>query len=176
MRSASQAPSTSVLAMLPRRTQGRRGCRRFLIRTSVLMVSVMSGLGCEEPTGIVATDIVGEWEAIRIEMTSLADTTIQVELVARGWSQSLSLTDDERFTLIIETQWGTSTLSGTAVIKPDSLILEAGGSNLAGAISLSGDLLTFTIGDQEFDFGDLDTGIGDDAGETARWITLYRRS
>ena len=120
-----------------------------------LLVSV--AVGCSDSTGPASpSDFVGDWLASSYVLTSIENTSLSADLIEFGMTLSITFTET--------TYSGTSTcpgeaaepFSGTYTIDGNQLILvevgEPGPDTMT--YTLSGNTLTMTGTDEEFDFDD----------------------
>jgi hypothetical protein len=112
-------------------------------------------IGCGDATGIQPVDLAGSWVASEYRFTNPANTAQTVDLVAVGGSLSLMIMADGNYTVTIQEPGNVpETRSGTVEVRGDTLtISESGqGSPTDYLAQRSGDTLTMTTSDEEFDF------------------------
>lgn len=129
-------------------------------------------LSCGDATGIDIADLVGTWNASKLEFTSAANATLKADVVGLGGSLSITFASNGSFTLT-EREPGelANTRTGTFLLKGDTLtISESGqGSPTDFRTSLSGSTLTLTNDDDEYDFNN------DGTEEPARLIVVLNK-
>jgi hypothetical protein len=120
-----------------------------------LLVAV--AVGCSDSTGPASpSDFVGDWLASSYVLTSIENTSLSADLIEFGMTLSITFTET--------TYSGTSTFpdeaaesfSGTYTIEGNQLILNEVGELEPDTMTytLSGNTLTMTGNDEEFDFDD----------------------
>lgn len=127
-----------------------------------LMFALVAACGGSSGTG---PDLSGTWNATNFEFVSVASPGTKVELVAAGGHAVLVLKADKSYTVTSAPPGGgDTTTSGTWTSSSDVLTLrETGiGGDMQFAYTLSGNTLTLTGADGEFDFD------GDGAMEPAK--------
>lgn len=119
-----------------------------------LTIAAVLGLtltACGDETGLDAVDLQGTWNATVYEYTDNANSSNVVDIIVR---------DGATFTLTVDATGTASSVldDGVGGNSSDSGTLNSTGTTLTlGGISYSavrsGDMLTLTNADQEFDFG-----------------------
>ena len=121
-----------------------------------LLLPIAASCGGDDPTGPTDSNLIGTWDATVIEIVSVADPAVSVELIALGGSRRLVLQDQADFGLSVGipdngTEFGNGTWSST-----DILTLNFGDGDIQGTwqfdFDLNGDTLTLTGADVEYDF------------------------
>ena len=122
---------------------------------SLLALATPALIGCGDATGLDPVELAGTWNAIEYRLTNPANTAQSVELIAAGGSLTLVIRADSTYTATIQEPGGApDTQSGTVEIRGDTLtISESGqGSPTPFMARRSGDTLTMTTSDEEYDF------------------------
>jgi hypothetical protein len=135
------------------------------------LIAVLLISSCGDTTAPAPETLVGTWNATSVELVSVAEPSIRVDLVADlGATVMLVLSEDNDFTLTVTYAgeepggpWGTSSETKGIWRSTDILTLQTSPTNeWQFEIELDDDALTLTEADTSFDFG------GDDAPEDAK--------
>ncbi len=122
---------------------------------SLLALTTPVLIGCGDATGLDPVELAGTWNAIEYRFTNPANTAQTVELIALGGSLSILIRADSSYTATIQEPGDVpETRRGTVEIRGDTLtISESGqGSPTPYMARRSGDTLTMTTSDEDFDF------------------------
>jgi hypothetical protein len=129
--------------------------KRHLL-TSAL--SLIMATACSDSTGVETADLLGEWEAQSMVMSSVEDPTMTVDLMELGADVTVTFTADATYTVFetesdgYEDESGTYTVSGSVLTTVEMVEGQAGDSEEM-AIVLNGNSMTLTMSDI-FDFND----------------------
>ncbi len=128
-----------------------------MTRTTFSLLALMTPvlIGCGDATGLDPVELAGTWSALEYRFTNPANTSQTVELIALGGSLSIVIRADSTYTATIQEPGDApETRSGTVEIQGDTLtISESGqGSPTPYMARRSGDTLTMTTSDEDFDF------------------------
>ena len=129
------------------------------MRVSVGMVVGGLALGaaaCGDSGGPSADRFVGTWNATKMEFIRVADTTEQVDVIALGATFQITFHADSTWQSILTVpQAQPDTVDGTWTASLDLLSLTQTGQagNLEFNFVLSGNTVTLTGGDVDWDFG-----------------------
>ncbi|TFH64663.1 MAG: hypothetical protein E4G90_07640 [Gemmatimonadales bacterium] len=114
-------------------------------------------VGCSDSTGVEIADLTGTWNATVVEFTNPANTAVKFELINEGGSLSLVVAANGDYTLNVlfpgdpvEVQQGTIGIVGNVLTLSET----GQGSPTDFVFTLSGNTLTLTTNDVEFDFDD----------------------
>jgi hypothetical protein len=127
----------------------------------VAVVATLLISSCGDTTAPPPETLVGTWNATSVELVSVANPAVQVDLVADfGATVTLVLAEDEDFTLTVAYMgeepggpWGTSSeVSGTWSSTDILTLRTSPTSEWQFEIQLNGDALTLTEADASFDF------------------------
>lgn len=124
-------------------------------RRTLGVMLVPAAVACTDPTEVA--DLVGTWNATVVEFTNLANTAEKYELIGDGGSLTIVVEANEDYTLsILFPGEPVDVQEGTIAVVGDVLTLsESGqGSPLDFIFDLSGNTLTMTTNDVDFDFDD----------------------
>jgi len=112
-------------------------------------------VACSDDTGPSEDELTGSWLATKVELVSVANPATKVDLVALGGTVRLVLSASNTYTLTLvvpgEPQ---EVITGTWSASEDVLTLTDDDGDLQFEMSLSGDTLTLSGADAEFDFND----------------------
>jgi hypothetical protein len=132
----------------------------------IALIAVLLISSCGNTTAPPPETLVGTWNATSVELVSVANPTLQVDLVADlGATVTLVLAEDNDFTLTVTYMgeepggpWGTSSeVTGTWSSTEILTLRTSPTSEWQFEIQLDGDALTLTEADTSFDFGGNDT-------------------
>lgn len=141
-------------------------------RRLAIAAGVALALACGDSTGVSVSDLAGTWVAQEIVFTNPANTSQSVDVVTLGVTFTLTIRADSTFTTVF-TEPGDlpETRSGDVSSNGDTLtVAESGqGSPTQFLASRSGDTLTLTTSDEEYDFD------GDSAEDPANLRIMLRR-
>ncbi len=135
-------------------------------------LGVALALACGDSTGVTVEDLTGTWVATEIVFTNPANASQSVDLIDQGATFTLTVRSDSTFTTVItEPGEPIETRTGDVSSNGDTLtVAESGqGSPTEFLASRSGDTLTLTTSDEEFDFD------GDEAEDPANLRIVLRR-
>lgn len=127
----------------------------------IALVAALLISSCGDTTAPPPESLVGTWNATSVELVSVANPAVQVDLVAdRGATVTLVLAEDNDFTLTVTYAgeepggpWGTSSEVIGTWSSTDILTLQTSPtSQWQFEIQLIGDALTLTEADTSFDF------------------------
>jgi len=136
----------------------------------IALIAVLLISSCGGTTGPPPETLVGTWNATAVELVSVANSAVRVDLVADlGASVMLVLAEDNDFTLTVTYlgeepggPWGTSSEVTGTWSSTDILTLQTSPtSQWQFEIELDGDALTLTEADTSFDFDE--DGMQEDA-------------
>ncbi|MGK7310939.1 MAG: hypothetical protein ACN0LA_01765 [Candidatus Longimicrobiales bacterium M2_2A_002] len=151
---------------------------KFLRTASVLVLAVFAAAACDDDddaTGLVVSDLSGNWNVTQFEYTDNGNTAFSVDVITDlGGTVTLNVASDGSFTGTIEVpaaQTGQVPMAGTFTISGGTLNIDFTGqasmaglvSDIAAAYTLSGNTLTLTNDDVNYDFPDsieIGAGIG----------------
>lgn len=133
------------------------------VRGLPIVAALVFATGCEDTTGVTILDLVGTWNATKVEFVSTADATVTFDLIANGLMLSTTINSDGTysgsFTLAGQPP---DSFSGTMTVQGTTLVFtEPGEQPDTAAFTLEGNTLTITDTNEKFDF-DFD-GIEEDA-------------
>lgn len=127
------------------------------IGTLVLLLAVLGGCGKDKAVGPKPNEITGAWRATMVEYVSKAAPGTRVDLIAAGDTLTLTINSDGSI-IQIRTPLGGSpdTTTGTWELTTDIFKVFPTGMPFYWAwdVSLSGNTLTLTGADMEYDFND----------------------
>jgi hypothetical protein len=138
--------------------------RRHLLLLA-LLVPVLTACDDDDPAGPSSATLAGNWTVTQIELVSVANASISVDLMDEGVTATLELEADGDFFLRV-----TDPVEGLEIFTghwtyTDVLTMEHIGGQFVGewqfAVSLTGDTLRLTGADAEFDFDE--DGVEDSA-------------
>ena len=147
--------------------------KRHLL-TSAL--SLIMATACSDSTGVETADLLGEWEAQSMVISSVEDPLMTVDLMELGATVTVMFGEEATYT-VTETEYGnegtenesgTYTVSGSVLTTIEMVEGEAGDSEEM-AIVLNGNSMTLTMSDM-YDFGE------DDVEEAAVLVIGFTRS
>ena len=129
--------------------------RRTIWGGAMLLTSLLGGCGggTVEPDAALAP-LVGDWDATRLVLTSVANPQVKPDLVALGAAFRLNIQPSGQYTAILlyaeqsSTEIGTLSVSGTTVTMRRDFPSR---STSAAVFTLSGGRMTLD-GDSKFDF------------------------
>ncbi len=129
-----------------------------VIRLGLSAVAVAGAVACGDSTGVTVSDITGTWNASSVVFTNLANPSQKSDLIADAdgtLTITFSANGDFSITLTVPPDQPETDV-GTVEVRGDTLTLaESGqGSPTDFIASLSGNTLTLTTDDEEFDFDD----------------------
>jgi len=136
----------------------------------IALVAALLISSCGDTTAPPPESLVGTWNATSVELVSVANSAVRVDLVADlGASVMLVLAEDNDFTLTVTYlgeepggPWGTSSEVTGTWSSTDILTLQTSPtSQWQFEIELDGDALTLTEADTSFDFDE--DGMQEDA-------------
>jgi hypothetical protein len=125
----------------------------------VALAALLAGAGAcggGDSNGPSEESLVGTWVAAKAEFVSVANPSLKVDLIGLGGSIRLVLSSGHQFTLTIKPPGGAEEQStGTWNSSGDEFVLRFAAGPLIGDmafdVSLSGNTLTLTGADAEFD-------------------------
>ncbi len=129
--------------------------RWFCVLAAVLLLALIAACGDDEKSA--KEDLVGKWMATKMEYTDVATPARKVDIIAEGHSFTLTLASNNRYRAIITPpsgQGGPMTETGNWSNSVDLLSVTPEGMpwSVEFEFDLSGDRLTLSGGDSEFDF------------------------
>lgn len=138
--------------------------RRFMLLLT-LVASLATSCDDDDPAGPAAPSLVGTWNLTAIELVSVANSSVRVDLMDEGVTGSLILEGNGDFVLsVIDPVEGLESFTGTWSMT-DVLTLEHDPEQFVGEwqfdVTLTGNTLRLTGADAEFDFND--DGVEDPA-------------
>ena len=138
--------------------------RRFMLLLP-LVASLALSCDDDDPSGPAAPSLVGTWNLTAIELVSVANSSVHVDLMDEGVTGSLILEGDGDFVLsVIDPIEGPETFTGTWSMA-DVLTLEHDPGQFDDVwqfdVTLTANTLRLTGADAEFDFND--DGVEDPA-------------
>ena len=147
--------------------------KRHLL-TSALALIMMAG--CSDSTGVETADLLGEWEAQSMVISSVEDPTMTVDLMELGATVTVTFGEEATYTVTeteygnegMENESGTYTVSGSILTTVEMIEGQAGDSEEM-TIVLNGNSMTLTMSDM-FDFDE------DDVEEAAVLVIGFTRS
>ena len=116
-------------------------------------------VGCSGTTSIAVDDLTGTWNATQFQFTNTANPAQTVDLITLGATFTLNILADGDYTATVQEPGElTETLVGTLTVSGDAItIAESGqGSPTLFTAARSGNTLTLTTTDEEFDFDEDD--------------------
>jgi hypothetical protein len=122
-------------------------------------------LACGEATGVTIADLVGTWNATKLEFTNKANPAQKVDLVPLGAQARLVVEPSGRAITTFSFQGSTEVDTSQIVIRGDTLLVD--GRRVL--FTLSGNTLTLTFNDESFDFNQ------DGTPEAAILLAILRR-
>ena len=134
--------------------------RRHLGLLLALLPLAASCGGDEETTGPISNDLIGSWDATSIEIVSVANPEVSVELIAFGANGRLVLESNGNFGLSVGVPGEPTEFAGGTWSSTNVLTLSFDSGDIEGTwrfnYILNGDTLRLTGADIEFDFDDLE--------------------
>ena len=116
--------------------------------------------GDEETTGPISNDLIGSWDATSIEIVSVANPEVSVELIAFGANGRLVLESNGNFGLSVGVPGEPTEFAGGTWSSTNVLTLSFDSGDIEGTwrfnYILNGDALRLTGADIEFDFDDVE--------------------
>lgn len=143
------------------------------IAVAVVLATAVGACGSDKGTGPAPTGLTGAWRATKAEFVSTANSSRKADLVALGGTFTMTLTSTGSFTIA-----GTSpgepafTWSGTYNASQDMISFNVNvgfSGTMEFDMALSGNTLTLTGADGEYDFN------GDDVPEEAKLNLVLTR-
>jgi len=129
-----------------------------LFRLGLSAVAVAAAVACGDSTGVTVSDITGTWSASSAVFTNLANSSEQFDLIADGGGTiTATFSADGSYSISITVPPDPAELDvGTVDVRGDTLTLaESGqGSPTDFIASVSGNTLTLTTDEEEYDFDD----------------------
>ncbi len=122
-----------------------------------LFVAVAVGCSSDSTTGPAsASDFVGDWLASSWVLTSVANTSQSADFIALGMALSITFTETTYSGTVNMDGGAVDTFTGTYTISGSQLILDEVGETELDTMTytLTGNTMTLTGGDDEFDFDD----------------------
>jgi hypothetical protein len=120
---------------------------------------VLGGVACGSATDLNPADLVGTWDATKLEFTQVASPGQKVDLVALGGAFSITFNADSSYRAILTApEASPDTITGTWDGSVDVLTLRETGSTGEQQFdyTLSGSTITLSGADTSFDFGNGD--------------------
>ena len=134
---------------------------RSTLWLAALPALMLPSVSCSDSTAVDPESLLGTWDATKVEFTRVANAQDKVDVIALGGTLVMTLSANDVCT-------GTFTVPGTApenlvgtwTVSADVFTLHWTGDtgNTQFDMSRSGDILTLTGGDVDYDFG-----VGDEA-------------
>jgi hypothetical protein len=129
--------------------------RRY-VTLLALLVPFFAACGDDDPAGPSSVDLAGNWTVTQIELVSVANANVSVDLMDEGVTADLVLEADGDFFLnVTDPVEGLETFTGHWTYT-DVLTMEHLGGQFVGEwqfnVSLTGDTVRLTGADAEFDF------------------------
>jgi hypothetical protein len=136
----------------------------------VALLGAVGACGGDGGTGPSAASLAGTWRATQAQLVSVANPSTQVDLVAMGGTVRLVLSDAQTFTLtVLMPAEPDDITTGSWSSSIDVLTLTYGSGSMQFDMTLSGNTLTLTGANGDYDFN------GDDTDEPAKIsLTLTR--
>jgi len=133
--------------------------RRLGLLLALLPLAASCG-GDEETTGPISNDLIGSWDATSIEIVSVANPEVSVELIAFGANGRLVLESNGNFGLSVGVPGEPTEFAGGTWSSTNVLTLSFDSGDIEGTwrfnYILNGDTLRLTGADIEFDFDDVE--------------------
>jgi len=133
--------------------------RRLGLLLALLPLAASCG-GDEETTGPISNDLIGSWDATSIEIVSVANPEVSVELIAFGANGRLVLESNGNFGLSVGVPGEPTEFAGGTWSSTNVLTLSFDSGDIEGTwrfnYILNGDDLSLTGADIEFDFDDVE--------------------
>jgi hypothetical protein len=155
-------------------SQQREATREAVMRyrtVGIMMAALLvAGVACGgDDTGPSGDDLVGTWQASKLELVSVANPATKVELIASGGALELVLNETRTFSMTQSAPGSPDEVTtGTWSASIDVLTLTYGMGTYQFDMVLSSNTLTLTGADGSYDFN------GDDTDEPARInLTLH---
>jgi hypothetical protein len=128
-------------------------------------------IGCGgDSSGPSTESLAGSWRATKVEISSVANPTVKVDLVAQGGTVRLVLTEAKTFTLTVAIPGQPDDVTtGTWSSSVDVMTLQYPSGSWQFEMTLSGSSLILEGADSEFDFN------GDDQDEPAKTNLVLTR-
>ncbi len=126
---------------------------------SVLPVLIMLSLSCGDETGVETDDLVGTWDATKLEFTNPASPAQHVDLILDGWTYVLTLHADSTYDATLDDPDGPAeAITGVWEATIDVFRMKDDTEQWWQEFDLSrsGNTLTLTGADLNFDFGEGD--------------------
>lgn len=135
-----------------------------------LGIAAAGAIACSDDTGPTEDELTGSWLATKVELVSVENPSVKVDLVALGGTVRLVLAESNTYTMTLSYPGlAGEVITGTWSASEDVLTLNDQDGNFQFDMSLSGDTLTLAGADAEYDFDD------DDVDDPAKLnITLVR--
>lgn len=110
--------------------------------------ATLGAVACEKATGVTIADLVGTWRATKLEFTNKANTAQKVDLVPLGAQLTIVVESSGRAISTFSFQGSTSVDTSQIAIRGDTLLIDGE----RAVFVLSGNTLTLTDNEEEFDF------------------------
>ncbi len=131
--------------------------KRHLL-TSAL--SLIMATACSDSTGVETADLLGEWEAQSMVVSSVADPTMTVDLMELGATVTVTFGEEATYSVTeteygdggMENESGTYTVSGSILTTVEMIEGQVGDTEEM-TIVLNGNSMTLTMSDM-WDFND----------------------
>lgn len=120
----------------------------------LLLAAGAAATACGDATGISLDDLAGTWNASKFEFTPQTGGA-SFDIIANGGAFTITVQATGRYTGQISFLGSTDNFSGTIAIRNDSLVItddDEPNDPVVFAQTLSGNVLTITTRDAEFDF------------------------
>lgn len=123
---------------------------------AALPALVLTAVSCSDSTSVDPESLLGTWDATKLEFTRVANTADKVDVIALGGDlvMTLAANDVVTGTLTVPGE-APENLTGTWSASVDVFTLHWDGDtgNTQFDMSLSGDILTLSGGDVDYNFG-----------------------
>jgi len=119
---------------------------------AILLLVPLALAGCGED--LTSGQLVGTWEADKIEFVNQANTSQRVDVIQLGMGLTVAYTSDGRYALTVDDNGSISTATGSWEIVDGRLVWygDVDPDPVRFDASVSGNRLTATTSDAEYDF------------------------